>query len=953
MSLADISTLADYLKTHGHTLATKAIRSLSPLHVPGKHPLPDFSYIPEHRTPFDAQKHLIAGAVKMLDSNGAGFIIGEMGVGKTISAVIAVHEHAKRSRRQGGSGGKYRAIVICPDHLVSKWKNEIEDTIPGAVVHCWRPDNEEGSGITLNKWWDFLALMGLSLDFGGLKRWKKPRGAEWIVVGRDQIKRMPAWSGLGEPKKCFDGQIRKDHPSVSRVVDHKPVVDEDGYKKYDSNGYPIKKAVIDKRITCPKCGAIPTKKGIPLTSKDLSRNTQHRCKAMIFEQVGDPDGKGGDGLDRIVNRDTNDATMGRVPYELRNAREGSVVNHAGKKWKVKTCGEPLWQFVRKPNWWPAARIIQKKLRRIAQYLIVDEAHEQKSDSSAQSMAMGKILGTTRYCLGLTGTFIGGYASHLFPLMMRMASRDMTARGFEWGKEMSFVERYGCVDRIVRSEAPVESVVNKGNRSMRKAKLGNSSVTRQCRPGIMPTLFSQVVMNKAMFLKLEQFIDDLPGFEERMVACDLPAEIQAAYNETQAALSLANRDLIANGNMKLMGTMLWTLLSYPDHPWGWEPMFPAEGKMPPEHAVGWWRQPKVYTRDNFVGVCTPLNFSDHQILPKERKLIELCKANTEAGDQTWVYCELTQKRNVMPRLAKHMEAEGLRVGILKSGDVSPKEREEWIQKNGCNYDVMLSHPQLVATGLDLFAVAHGSHNFNHLVFYQTGYNLFRLRQASRRSWRIGQPKDCTVTYLYYSGTSQAAAIALMGRKAQAAQQLEEGTISDEGLAAMGGDSSAQMALVNALGEHIDASEIQRNWGRVKSGGRKPRQPKADEAADGAGRGREQRPGRQAALPPRATGLAGEATGEGDRRARKAGSALPVPAGLYDQERIPHPGVPSPLDSLPASAQVVAEAMVKVFEPEPEAEKPAVKPKMSEMSRDDLAALFDRMRAGTLEADEWDW
>ena len=62
--------------------------------------------------------------------------------------------------------------------------------------------------------------------------------------------------------------------------------------------------------------------------------------------------------------------------------------------------------------------------------------------------MGKILGTTRYCLAMTGTFIGGYADHLFPLLIRMAGREMKEHGFQWGSKMPFVERYGCIDRIV-------------------------------------------------------------------------------------------------------------------------------------------------------------------------------------------------------------------------------------------------------------------------------------------------------------------------------------------------------------------------------------------------------------------------------------------------------------------------------------------------------------------------
>ena len=58
-----------------------------------------------------------------------------------------------------------------------------------------------------------------------------------------------------------------------------------------------------------------------------------------------------------------------------------------------------------------------------------------------------------------------------------------------------------------------------------------------------------------------------------------------------------------------------------------------------------------------------------------------------------------------------------------------------------------------------------------AFYETGYNLFTLRQASRRSWRIGQKEACRIVYFYYEGTMQDRAMALMGKKLTAAQALE--------------------------------------------------------------------------------------------------------------------------------------------------------------------------------------
>jgi hypothetical protein len=127
-------------------------------------------------------------------------------------------------------------------------------------------------------------------------------------------------------------------------------------------------------------------------------------------------------------------------------------------------------------------------------------------------------------------------------------------------------------------------------------------------------------------------------------------------------------------------------------------------------------------------------------------------------------------------------------------------------------VIISHPQPVRTGLTLFDVM-GRHNFPTLVFYETGYDLFTLRQASRRSWRIGQRHPCRVFYLYYRETMQARAMALMAQKLDASLALE-GLFSAEGLAALSADSgSLTMELAKSLVQNIDFGDAERVWARL--------------------------------------------------------------------------------------------------------------------------------------------
>jgi Type III restriction enzyme, res subunit len=140
--LHEIGSIDEYLQSFGRTLGQKAIHALNPLHVPGRDPLPGFDDL--LREPFPCQQHVIAAAIQMMDERGSGFLVGECGTGKTLLGMAAVHKHAQRSRNQGGSGGRYRALVLCPDHLIAKWAREIQDTLPDATVHRFGPQGPAG-----------------------------------------------------------------------------------------------------------------------------------------------------------------------------------------------------------------------------------------------------------------------------------------------------------------------------------------------------------------------------------------------------------------------------------------------------------------------------------------------------------------------------------------------------------------------------------------------------------------------------------------------------------------------------------------------------------------------------------------------------------------------------------------------------------------------------------------
>jgi hypothetical protein len=72
----------------------------------------------------------------------------------------------------------------------------------------------------------------------------------------------------------------------------------------------------------------------------------------------------------------------------------------------------------------------------------------------------------------------------------------------------------------------------------------------------------------------------------------------------------------------------------------------------------------------------------------------------------------------------------------------------------------------------------------------------LRQASRRSWRIGQKKSVRVAYMTYAGTAQERCLRLMGKKMLVSLALE-GKFASHGLTSMDQDDDVLTSLAREL------------------------------------------------------------------------------------------------------------------------------------------------------------
>ena len=907
--LESIQAIDDYFREYGKTLGAVASQSLSPLHVPGVTPLPDFSDVIAHnprRSPLPSQAHVLTAAMRMMDQHGGGFVGGEMGVGKTLIGILAVHVHA-RERTPKGQEVAYRAMVLCPDHLIDKWETEILGSIPNAKI------------LKFDSWREVVTLIDQRSSVtgkNGKALWTKPLQPEWILLGRNQAKWTPKVAGLTKPMTGFAG-----HPTGSLSTARVPVAqenakDESGRTIMGENGRPKRVLVTAEALRCPKCGSIPrNKQGAPLGRAEIEGST-HRCSGLYLQEVADAS-PGGNGkiparCERIYHGESKTFASECDPIIkslLADMREGKTLTHNGRTFQVRKCGEPLWQWTNQPRRWPPAWIINRKLRNFHKYLLIDESHEQKGgDDVAQANACGALIGASRYTLCLSGTIIGGRADDLFALAVRLGWPSLFAEGFRWKGEMDFAKKYGIVEKIITTKVAEPQGGGRSSNSVSMRTSGSTTTRFKVAPGIMPSLYGKHLIGRSVFLALEQMADNLPRFIEYVanvpepktgdadydreysahyfpVSVKMDEELGPEYRRVEEAIETRMRELLRQGSRKLLGTFVATTLQYPDHPYSWPhdnrlEHAIREAKVDPAkvHSVGYWENPHDLSLASWNGVVTPAALDPDVIRPKERTLIDICKHHHAIGNQVWIYVQMTDKRDVQPRLERLLREAGLHVRTLRAKDVGTRERYAWLEKNGRDYDVMISHTRLVSTGLDLFGKDEGAHNFNTLVFYQTGYSMFDLRQASRRAWRLAQWKDCYVYYLGYRGTMQHRAKQLMARKAAAALALD-GVFSSEGLAGMAsGDGS--MSLAREIAAGMDDADMQRSWGKV-SGGR----------AGGASR----RTAPSAFSPPNTP-----VVDEGYEA---------IIDDLWEDSATPRPGEPSPADSLADDTQLVVERLVE--------------------------------------------
>jgi superfamily II DNA or RNA helicase len=203
-------SLKDFLNEYGESMAEKVTKELTVIHDPATEKETDIAEILStmKKLPFPSQREIIKACCKtLLSGNKAPYMVCEMGTGKTLMAAAAALVLCKQR-------GIKRVLVICPPHLVLKWIDEINDSLPEVKAY-----NFNGKGVIA--------------QLEKLRRQPRPASLEFYVMGRERAKTGFLW-----------------RPAV--VTRH-------------------------KKYFCPKCGQeLLDKDGYPMPV--FERNTQGRYK---------------------------------------------------------------------------------------------------------------------------------------------------------------------------------------------------------------------------------------------------------------------------------------------------------------------------------------------------------------------------------------------------------------------------------------------------------------------------------------------------------------------------------------------------------------------------------------------------------------------------------------------------------------------------------------------------
>jgi superfamily II DNA or RNA helicase len=777
--------LTPFLARFQKSIRRQMLRTYPPRYVPGQQdPLTqklELGLRQLRRKPLGGQALAIVAAALALKQQGYATLSAEQGSGKSFMGAAAAY-----------LGGASRIVVVCPPHLVNKWVREVQQTIRGGVAEVVRNSTELGQALKrIAQFEKHYTAFTNSAPVVSLNPTNKAKAAArptrppyFIILSRETTKLATRWqpgvvyrpAGLA----LIDGVMLTAPQTLSAPVRAEANSNQTTPENEEEEEETALSAT-DWVACCPRCGnAVLDNEGQPLPPKALAAK-KRRCEALVrkwerttrswqnqvcgeplWQQTATP----------IGTNPPFGFGISQLQVQVKDTRLS--INSSGLKVSPKP-GLPPRQG---PRRMALAKYIQRQLP--AGYfdlLILDEMHEYKGQGTAQGINAGRLVQACRgRVLALTGTLSGGKASDLFFLLWRTS--PAFRREYQLDELERFIAHYGIYERItyrsggrnyagnngaetgVQAYGEEDSVVEDGAMSDRRTLARERYIEK---PGLNPSLLLKL-MGHTVFLKLADVARDLPPYTEQVIKLALAGgdvannehPTQAGqYAQLESSLVSAVKEALLKGSTRLLGAMLHSLLAWPDNPsWAEEVRDPKTGLV----------------------IASTQALPAQTLYPKEQELIKLYHQEKRRGRRILLFVSNTRSRGIVARLTTLLTKTGARVAYLDSEKVAASEREGWVARQvKAGLDVLLCQPRSVQTGLDLL-------DFPTLVFYQLEYSTYVLRQASRRSWRIGQTQPVTVYHFIYQNTMQEQGLTLIAKKILASQLLE-GELDTTGVAGL--------------------------------------------------------------------------------------------------------------------------------------------------------------------------
>ena len=687
---------------------------------------------------FPAQAEVVHTVAELLIDRGerAAILNGEMGCGKTVIGIAAAAVlHAEGFRR---------TLVLSPPHLVYKWRREIQETVPGARVWVL---NGPDTLVKLMKLRDQLNVPA--------------QGQEFFVLGRVRMRMGFHWRPAFVRRRVIGGEIAQ-CPRCGHTIT-------------DLDGEPIRLVELEHEDTRRRCANENCRDALWTLVRPQTLSAHDQSQAVLKALTRIPT-IGPATAQRLVRKfgDSFLASMlGDNLFEFINLMDGDgeLVFSDRQAQRMERAMSNM-EFGFGAGGYQPSEFIKRYLPQgTFDLLVADEAHEYKNAGSAQGQAMGVLAAKCTKAVLLTGTLMGGYGDDLFYLLFRALPARMIEDGYRPNKQgsltaaaLAFMRDHGVLKDIYSSREESSS-------SHKTARGKKISVRTVKAPGFGPKGILRCILPYTVFLRLRDIGGNvLPPYEEEFREVAMNAEQQVAYDQLASKLTSELRQALARRDTTLLGVVLNVLLAWPDV------CFRAETV----------KHPRTKSLLAFVQSI----FRDHELSPKESELLKICREEKAAGRKVLVYSIYSGTRDTMSRLKSLLEEQGFKVAVLRAS-VDTSRREDWIAEQlDRGIDVLITNPDLVKTGLDLL-------EFTTIVFMQSGFNVYTLQQAARRSWRIGQKLPVKVIFLGYAKTSQMTCLALMAKKITVSQSTS-GDVPECGLDSLNQDGdSVEIALARQL------------------------------------------------------------------------------------------------------------------------------------------------------------